>query len=689
MATSDIAEMADVSRGAVSNWRKRSPDFPAPVAGTPTKPLFDRAQVESWLKATGKTVATDDNLDTWSLLNTLREDLAYADIGQLALDLACLRRIHETHEAGDSAWAAIHHASVDTLMDTLRAGVEELREVLDLPYVPRPYLDIRPEKLVLVLLPFQAIDLDDLPAVTDYVLARAANAQVRAGVEHGFVDSRISRILGTLAGPDAGGTIYDPACGIGEALREVMRTHRAEHDQLMGPITRIVGHDINPAATTIARQRAYLRGEAWELTTTDVIARDPDPALQADIIVCEPPFGQRLDHAELSDPRWVYGMPPRNSTELAWVQHAVAHLAPGGRAFVVTTMGPLFRGGPESAIRRSLVENHRVEAIIGLPGKLLPHVAMPLAVWVLRPGNSDGSPAGVLMVDGSQSSNPEAEARRWYPEPPNGVPAELVAPRELATAAYDLTPTRWTGAPSLDSQAAFTSYTQNLDRLNRALDQVAGLDRPLRGFDPLDRPRIVTVGDLVEGGVVQLKTGRLRPEDAAPHLAGNIIRPRHLRDGELPNQPPGEVLGATSDLVMDNWFHEVENHTDRPRPGDVLVSTTNPITTLVYGGEWAILGAGVQSLRILTDQISPDYLAAVLLGPWNKRFLAGGTIGRAKVQDLEVPLIALAEQHLYLEGYDRLAEVAEQARLLAQWAEETRVAVLDLLRAGAPEKAAD
>src|SRR5260370_36147476 len=49
-----IARLAGVGRAAVSNWRRRYPDFPIPVGGSPTSPTFDRAEVEAWLKATGK-----------------------------------------------------------------------------------------------------------------------------------------------------------------------------------------------------------------------------------------------------------------------------------------------------------------------------------------------------------------------------------------------------------------------------------------------------------------------------------------------------------------------------------------------------------------------------------------------------------------------------------------------------------
>src|ERR1700728_1358538 len=49
-----IARLAGVGRAAVSNWQRRYPAFPKPVGGSPTSPTFDRAEVEAWLKTTGK-----------------------------------------------------------------------------------------------------------------------------------------------------------------------------------------------------------------------------------------------------------------------------------------------------------------------------------------------------------------------------------------------------------------------------------------------------------------------------------------------------------------------------------------------------------------------------------------------------------------------------------------------------------
>src|SRR5580693_6824718 len=81
MTAAAIARLAGVGRAAVSNWRRRYPRFPKPVGGSPTSPTFDRAEVEAWLKATGKAdqLATAGQTDTGT--QRIREpDLSISDL---------------------------------------------------------------------------------------------------------------------------------------------------------------------------------------------------------------------------------------------------------------------------------------------------------------------------------------------------------------------------------------------------------------------------------------------------------------------------------------------------------------------------------------------------------------------------------------------------------------------------------
>src|ERR1039457_2140162 len=83
MTAAAIARLAGVGRAAVSNWRRRYPEFPQPVGGSSTSLTFDRAEVEAWLKATGKA----DQLATAGLTDTGTERVSYSPARRLRPDI--------------------------------------------------------------------------------------------------------------------------------------------------------------------------------------------------------------------------------------------------------------------------------------------------------------------------------------------------------------------------------------------------------------------------------------------------------------------------------------------------------------------------------------------------------------------------------------------------------------------------
>jgi type I restriction enzyme M protein len=104
----------------------------------------------------------------------------------------------------------------------------------------------------------------------------------------------------------------------------------------------------------------------------------------------------------LNDPyqRYLRGIPPRTAGDYAFISHMVETLkADTGRMAVVVPHGVLFRSGAEQQIRKKLLQEKLVDAVIALPAKMLPHTGIPVALLVLRKGavNDD-----VLFIDASR-----------------------------------------------------------------------------------------------------------------------------------------------------------------------------------------------------------------------------------------------------------------------------------------------
>nr|WP_279219171.1 N-6 DNA methylase [Rhodococcus erythropolis] len=670
VAPSDIAEMARVSRGAVSNWRKRADDFPEARGGSAAKPLFARDEVLVWLSSRGYSVKEDHGeARVWSTMNALRGAISPQTMGDLILTLACARKLSDESPAEHSPWDRVRddviHGGLDALSRVARQEAQHDSRWSFL--VEQPVGAVRADRYAVQEVVRAVSNIAPtglaLAAVSDYVLAKVARAQVRSGLDHGFVDSRVSEVLGNLATTNGGRVLYDPACGMGAALVAAL-------DAGLHP-DRIVGHEINEHARQQAEQRAYLRGVDIELIHGDVLAYDLDAQLRADIVIAEPPYGAQLPPSiHVSDPRWEFGMPTRRSSETTWIQHTVAHLAEQGRGFVVTPVGTLARSS-EKLVRTELVRRGCVEAIIGLPGKMLPHVAVNLAVWVLRAPTGEGRP-DVLFIDASDVADVEKRIGGWLPALDGvdiDVPHQRVDVRDVLAADGNLSPARWIQVAGRNPGEVVETYLSSWKNLNQSLDRISGTSASLHHFAGTRGARIVTVGDLIDQGLLEMRPGRVKSTDLSDELAHLYLTPTQIKNGQLP-------------VVEDTATVPVNLRAELTEDGDVLVSTHGTVSAVVDDtGGGHLLGSGTYRLRS-TDrgQLSPYYLALVLTGSWNNRFQTGTGIGRTDLRLLEIPLVSGDEQ-----AHVRLADVAvalltDEASALLAHAQSVREAMRDSLR---------
>lgn len=634
VSPSDIADIAGVSRGAVSNWRKRIKTFPEPVAGSPNNPLFSRRAVTDWLESHARKTKNEslrkrtpesEGMDVWAALNVLREQLSAEDATDLVLALAVARKT--------GAAAQIDFA----------AGDAE-------PYAPlRHTLD--------------RVAVSDLGAVVDFTLERLARSQGKLGANFGFVGSRTTVMLASLAASHQGGVLYDPACGIAAALLAAV-TFGAHPD-------RIIGHDINARALRVAAQRAELYDVDIELVQTDVLSEDVDPLLQADVIVLEPPFSVRMDtSARLTDTRFDFGAPPRSSADTAWLQHAVAHLTGPGRAYVLSPAGTLFRAGDEGKIRTELLRRGCVETVVGLPGKLLPHMSVPLALWVLRHPSAHAATNDVLLIDASETVAPERQITAWLSDSiaRETVPYIEIPITDVLAAESILTPRRWIDRTEREPRDVASAYVTGWAAIKDNTQKLQSVLSSFEDFANYSRSRVMTVGELVDQGVLEVRLGRPkdRLKDLPEELRARIATASDIRDGTLRKISFGV---------------EYDDYPELTREEDVLVTTMNTIRARVDDVGGHLPSTGVYRLRVNDhDLISPAYLAIALMGSWNKAFQYGTTIKRAPVKLLEVPLLPKSEQLDIQRSVHSIRLLHDQAANIADAAKDVGNALLDALR---------
>nr|BFE82583.1 hypothetical protein GCM10020093_051840 [Planobispora longispora] len=183
------------------------------------------------------------------------------------------------------------------------------------------------------------------------------------GICERYVDLHSRRLLATPSevarlmvaiGATSGGAVLDPSCGIGTLLLE------SEGSQ-------VFGQELNETTARLADIRLRLRGYRVRIEVGDSLRADGFAGTQADAVMCNPPFNERSwGYDELtSDPRWEFGLPPRGESELAWVQHCLAHVRPGG---LVVIMMPGTAAGrrPGRRVRGNLLRAGVLRSIISL-----------------------------------------------------------------------------------------------------------------------------------------------------------------------------------------------------------------------------------------------------------------------------------------------------------------------------------
>lgn len=718
VTAAEISRIAGVTRATVSNWRRRHDDFPAPSAGTESSPLYDLPAVQAWLRGRGHT-------STASPTEELRTALRLLGPGSgVAARLFPLA-------AGASRRTPEELAELAALPDDrLIARAEKTAGEL-----PAAVPEAEPVR-------YGPDDADAVRALLGCVREAGPQAAVDVLAERELDEGAASGVYQTPEGlallmarllPTEASRVLDPACGSGTLLAAAARQGARK----------LFGQDSLPVQGRRTAVRLLLAAPEAETTIRvgDSLRDDAFPDVTVDAVLCNPPFADRdWGHDELAyDPRWAYGLPPRLESELAWVQHALAHLEPGGHAVMLLPPALAFRSSGRR-VRAELIRAGALRAVVSLPARAAYPLHIGLHIWVLQrpePGGTDRTT--VLFVDG------EAEQRDGVP---GTAPATDTATADAGTRGGSRT--RRSGSPSstvsssaasfnwaglteriLDQWAAFTSapdtyadepgvaravplvdllvdvvdvtparhvrataadidpaaLARRVDDLHRQLaEQVTALaaSSASGGWQPSGASarewRTATVSDLARGGaltVLRAATPGTRGSkgSGAPAVARPVLAARDIAAGNPPS-------GTTVDI-----------HTDAAQPvaaGDVLVRA------VAGGGDaaamtrvaddrdaGALLGQHIHLLRPDPARLDPWFLAGFLGAEDN---IASASTGSSLVHvtpgRLRVPLLPLEEQRRYGEAFRRVHELRAAVRRTADLAADTAATLTTGLTAG-------
>jgi type I restriction enzyme M protein len=231
---------------------------------------------------------------------------------------------------------------------------------------------------------------DMLGTAYEYLIKMFADSAGKKGGEF-YTPSEVVKLLVTLLKPQEGMRVYDPTIGSGGMLIQT-KTYIAEHGQNSSNLS-LFGQEMNLNTWAICKMNMFLHN----VYNADIRKGDTlgDPQhikggelMTFDRVIANPPFSLKKwgkDTAD-NDPygRFPYGTPPKDAGDLAFVQHMISSLNADGMMGVVMPHGVLFRGSSEKEIRKGILEDDLLEAVIGLPTSLFYGTGIPACLLIIN-----------------------------------------------------------------------------------------------------------------------------------------------------------------------------------------------------------------------------------------------------------------------------------------------------------------
>ncbi|MEU1595128.1 N-6 DNA methylase [Streptomyces sp. NPDC005708] len=705
VTAAEISRLAGVTRATVSNWRRRHADFPAPAGGTDTSPLYDLEAVRAWLDSRGHGTAASPAEELRAALR-LHTGSGGTPTRLLPLVLAGAHRDREAltalGELPDGELAARCHDAVAELADTV-PGAETVTYTPDDAPVLRALL--------------HCVRDESGQAALDVLAERELEDSAASGAYQ--TPGQLADLMGRLLTPYPDGPyparVLDPACGSGTLLAAAAQ-HGARG---------LFAQDLLPvqAQRTAVRLRLTAPEVQVAVRAGDTLRADAFPDLIADAVLCNPPYADRdWGHDELAyDPRWAYGVPPRAESELAWVQHALSHLAPG--AFAVMLMPPATASRASGRrVRAELLRSGALRAVAALPPGAATPLHIGLHLWILqRPQPDGGDRQTVLFIDAAAEQRPHdlqsqpgsalpaarsrggrapldwtalsatvldhwqafaADPAHFTDQPGTACAVPVV---ELLDDLVDITPTRHVRItpPSADPPAVAKNARHLEDRLKEsalALADASAHTAWAAAEEESRSWRTATVSDLARGGALTVHravpAGRGSQDTPLPqeHTGLSTLTGRDLATGGRASGDADEQPVAGSTVI---------------EAGDVLIAgiraTQGGSAARVADDEDAgcLLGPHVHLFRPDPDRLDPWFLAGFLSAEDNVNSAStGSTSLHIDPRRLRVPLLALDEQRRYGLAFRHLHALRVLAREVAELTEGTSGLLTQSLTSG-------
>lgn len=683
--TTEIAKMANVSVSTVSNWKRRSDAFPEPVGTKDGKPAFDYDQVAEWLQANNKEF--DDNRTrnlVWEYANLVRGKVEPTE--GMALFITFLHLRKAAHEYGlETQWQTLIDGGDRGLwlsyLDAIDAVEHEAGHALSNYVIAYARGLVESDSIETVRDAVSLVDTINLSknmTAANMVIDSMGNGRQAYLGDNG---SPLCRLMVEMANawantcPDTNPTFYDPACGGAFVAMQVA---------LHNPQYRFALADINSFAAVIAQARFFLqfgKNATETIVLNDLIHNDPFPDLKCNLSVVTPPMGlSASSDTGVTDPRWAYdasngaGRRPAFPSETAFLQDCIFHLDEEGRAFVA--LRPSFTTGRSFAnLRRHMVADGVVEAIVSLPRRQLRDTSIPIDIWVLSKVEGRNH---VHLIDCASATEEVAQEGlpAYLSRPLNGYSngkyrwMDVACAEILAEDNVSLAPDKWIKPEGMNPENICLESTEEISEIRQGLDQVDDESNPLRDLPNslanMKESRIFTLRELVDSNEAELIRGNTQSVGRDAVYQEDVITPQILSEGMASLTKSGNV-GKREHIT---------------EPGDIVFRKLGSTHAAVDVEGGHRMSHTVLALRMKGDNWIPEFVAICLQAVWNQKDTPRNITGQIDPLDMELPVVPLEMQRKLVE----IQRAADELKHLSAAAVGYAATFCNAIRFGAEEE---
>lgn len=380
--------------------------------------------------------------DLWEIYDTFRGEVAVNEVKHYLLSMISLKYLSENNDHPfeilyDSWWGQVTKNGIDIgkRFDRVFSDIEIENNSLKGIWKIKKFSKISDKALfyvadsVLNKYSFKRKEMADQNPLTgtmaQYIESLLEVMIQKEGGEGGEFSSpkEVGELLVRLLGIKDG-DVYDGASGLNDFLIESYKNALKNGRQV-----RLYGQEINPEIWSLGKMNLILHGlynpDDADIklghTITDPIWRtEKNELMQFDMVLSSPPFGiGNWGYNEATNDlfgRFRYGIPPKSSADLAFVQHFSTSLNDQGRAALIVPHGALFRGASEERIREGLVEDDLIEAVIGLPPNLFNGTGIPVAILIINKNKVRDLKKKIFIINAEDGFDKQRVKNKLRPE---------------------------------------------------------------------------------------------------------------------------------------------------------------------------------------------------------------------------------------------------------------------------------